>query len=616
MGQEWLKKDFDFDRAMENLDNFLSKLTYSFDRIESVVMEALGLWLKFDQFRSALRNLFTLGPRAAEVAIEQAGRVPASCPAGFQGRYTVRAGDTMFLIAQRFGVSLNALIAANPHISNPAVIFPGDVLCVPGAAGACGSRSPASCPAGFQGRYTVRAGDTMFLIAQRFGVSLNALIAANPHISNPNVICPGDVLCVPGAPGACGSRSPASCPAGFQGRYTVRAGDTMFLIAQRFGVSLNALIAANPHISNPAVICPGDVLCVPGAVAMDVAAEDAEELMASRVPASCPPGFQGRYTVQPGDTMFLIAQRFGVSLNALIAANPHISNPNLIFPGDVLCVPGGPGECGNRVPASCPPGFQGRYTVQPGDTMFLIAQRFGVSLNALIAANPQISNPNLICPGDVLCVPGAPGECGSRVPASCPPGFQGRYTVQPGDTMFLIAQRFGVNLNALIAANPQISNPNLICPGDVLCVPDGGCLRSPCCVILEKVDGKDHPLGVALIEDPRQGKSLVGILAVGLRPTGLFGSFQGLVTIPGVGSFSFPLHRCGSDHDLWAGAIKLDCDLTCDTTVCVQPVSHKGAPGNPILCASLESCCGDLFDDLSVMSLEECEECQEEEGEE
>ena len=37
-----------------------------------------------------------------------------------------------------------------------------------------------------------------------------------------------------------------------------------------------------------------------------------------------------------GDTMFLIAQRFGVSLNALIAANPHISNPNLIFPGDVL----------------------------------------------------------------------------------------------------------------------------------------------------------------------------------------------------------------------------------------------------------------------------------------
>lgn len=61
--------------------------------------------------------------------------------------------------------------------------------------------------------------------------------------------------------------------------------------------------------------------------------------MHPRVPVHCPPGFTGRYTVVPGDTMFFIAQRFGVSLNALIAANPHITNPNLIFPGDVLCVP-------------------------------------------------------------------------------------------------------------------------------------------------------------------------------------------------------------------------------------------------------------------------------------
>jgi LysM repeat protein len=60
-----------------------------------------------------------------------------------------------------------------------------------------------------------------------------------------------------------------------------------------------------------------------------------------RQPMSCPPGFSGRYTVRPGDTMFLIARRFGVSLQALINANPHIANPNLIFPCDVLCVPKG-----------------------------------------------------------------------------------------------------------------------------------------------------------------------------------------------------------------------------------------------------------------------------------
>ncbi len=247
--------------------------------------------------------------------------------------------------------------------------------------------------------------------------------------------------------------------------------------------------------------------------------------------------------------------------------------------------------------------------------MFLIAQRFGVSLNALIAANPHITNPNVICPGDVLCVPGAPPECGTRVPASCPAGFQGRYTVQAGDTMFLIAQRFGVSLNALIAANPHITNPNLICPGDVLCVPDDPSWHSPCCVILERTDiddGKEAPRAVALVETWSKGKSSIGILAIGLRPTSFLGGFQGIVTIPGVGSFYFPLHRCQCEYGLWAGVVKIQRELTCDTSVCVRPVSCKGIPEPPILCATLEGCCGDLVDDGSARSLEECEECQDE----
>ncbi len=59
-----------------------------------------------------------------------------------------------------------------------------------------------------------------------------------------------------------------------------------------------------------------------------------------RAPNSCPAGFGGRHTVVSGDTMFGIAQSLGITLNALIRANPHISNPNEIYPGDVLCVPG------------------------------------------------------------------------------------------------------------------------------------------------------------------------------------------------------------------------------------------------------------------------------------
>lgn len=59
-----------------------------------------------------------------------------------------------------------------------------------------------------------------------------------------------------------------------------------------------------------------------------------------RVPEACPPAFLGRYIVQPGDTFYQIALMFRVRLEALAVNNSHITNPNIIYSGDVLCVPG------------------------------------------------------------------------------------------------------------------------------------------------------------------------------------------------------------------------------------------------------------------------------------
>lgn len=184
----------------------------------------------------------------------------------------------------------------------------------------------------------------------------------------------------------------------------------------------------------------------------------------------CPNG--QLYTVKPGDTMFFIAKRFNVSLQEMINANPQIPDPNVIFPGQILCVPA-------PFPMmSCPNGQI--YQVERGDTMFEIAGRFGVSLDALIAANPQIPDPNLIFPGQEICVPvmeplpvpppiPVPVPAPIPVPVSCPNGML--YTVKPGDTMYEIALANNIALSALIMANPQISDPNLIYPGQVICVP-------------------------------------------------------------------------------------------------------------------------------------------------
>lgn len=243
-------------------------------------------------------------------------------------------------------------------------------------------------------------------------------------------------------------------PCGCTEPYTLQEGETFYTVAKKLSITLDELGRLNSHMPDPTAVMPGQVLYVP-APEPEVQA-DAQHVEAQQA-VVCPPG-TFRYTVQPGDSMFLIAQRFGVSLDALIAANPQISNPNLIFPGQVVCVPTSPAP----PPPVCPPGTF-RYTVRPGDSMWLIAQRFGVSLNALIAANPQISDPSRIFPGQVICVP-------TGTPTTCPPGTF-RYTVQPGDSMFSIAQRFGVSLNALIAANPQIPNPARITPGQIVCVP-------------------------------------------------------------------------------------------------------------------------------------------------
>ena len=164
----------------------------------------------------------------------------------------------------------------------------------------------------------------------------------------------------------------------------------------------------------------------------------------------CPGGTL--YRIRPGDSYFSLAQRFGTTIEALYRANPGVDPANLMI-GQVICIPVPP------TPGPCPGGFQ--YVIRSGDTFFSIARRFGTTVQALIAANPGVDPDNLQI-GQVICVPASPQPF-------CPGGTI--YIVRQGDTMFLIAQRFGISLQRLIAANPQIADPNVIQIGDRICIP-------------------------------------------------------------------------------------------------------------------------------------------------
>jgi len=114
------------------------------------------------------------------------------------------------------------------------------------------------------------------------------------------------------------------------------------------------------------------------------------------------------YVVQPGETLYRIAHRFGVSVSALAAYN-HISDPTRLSIGQVLRIPptGTKAVQSQRLPTKLTTTHTVtyRYTVSRGDTLALIAGRYGITVQNLMRANGLQSN--LIHPGQRLIIPGA-----------------------------------------------------------------------------------------------------------------------------------------------------------------------------------------------------------------
>jgi spore coat assembly protein SafA len=144
------------------------------------------------------------------------------------------------------------------------------------------------------------------------------------------------------------------------------------------------------------------------------------------------------YRVKSGDTLSAIAAAHGVSLKSLEAANPQIRNPNLIYPGQKINIPGGGGVKGSVAANSSnqSASTSNHYRVKSGDTLSAIAAAHGVSLKSLEAANPQIRNPNLIYPGQNINIPGG-GSVESSTPTNTTNSSNGSSNVAQTAESFL-----------------------------------------------------------------------------------------------------------------------------------------------------------------------------------
>jgi len=215
---------------------------------------------------------------------------------------TVASGDTLRKIADPCGTTVSAIRRANPEIGSGNLIYPGQVLLLPGTI--LGSD-------GGYLIYIVMRGDTLKSLANRFGSTVDSILASNPEIKNPNVIYEGQRLTIyASGPGNPPPNNPPPPPAG--GTYYAVKGDTLRKIAARFGTTVDVLLKLNPQISNPNVIYVGQAIAVPSA--------------------------SSTYVVQRGDTLRIIANKFGTTVNGLLALNPNIKNANLIYAGQVINV--------------------------------------------------------------------------------------------------------------------------------------------------------------------------------------------------------------------------------------------------------------------------------------
>ena len=118
------------------------------------------------------------------------------------------------------------------------------------------------------------------------------------------------------------------------------------------------------------------------------------------------------YTVRPGDTLGLIARHAGVSVASLASAN-HITDPNRVYAGAVLTIPG-----------TSTPVAVARHVVASGETLGAIAAHVHSTVAALAKAN-GIANPNRLRVGQVLVVPAGGG--GVAATWVCPVAGGGRF---------------------------------------------------------------------------------------------------------------------------------------------------------------------------------------------
>ncbi|MDQ6673477.1 MAG: LysM peptidoglycan-binding domain-containing protein, partial [Chloroflexota bacterium] len=249
---------------------------------------------------------------------------------------------------------------------------------------------PAAPPPAKPSVHTVEDGETLGMIAARFSISPETIMAAN-GLRDADMLKVGQDLVILPTDGVL---------------YVVKPGESIRRVAERFGVDTMDIVNANELGSDPDIVQAGTMLMVPGATPVvakpnqgTVRASEADQTAATVgsggaiVPIDVTTTHSApstrTYTVQPGDTLAHIADTFGVDVPTMLASN-GIDDPDTIKPGSELRI----------LPVK---GVE--YAVQPNETLADISYKYQVDLGLLLDYN-DLSDPDVINIGSKLVIPG------------------------------------------------------------------------------------------------------------------------------------------------------------------------------------------------------------------
>ncbi|MDQ8222568.1 LysM peptidoglycan-binding domain-containing protein [Enterococcus faecium] len=334
-------------------------------------------------------------------------------------KYTVQSGDSVWKISNDHGITMAQLIEWNNIKNN--FVYPGQQLIVSnggssntgantGNTSGSNSSNSSSSNTASGTKYTVKAGDSVWSVSNKYGITMAQLIQWN-NIQN-NFIYPGQQLTVSNS----GSTNSASSNTGSsantnnsssantgssssQGTYTVKAGESVWSVANKNGITMNQLIEWNNIKNN--FIYPGQQLIVKDGNSVNTNTGSTTSAAKPNTPntsATTSTSSSGNtmYTVKAGESVWSVANKHHITMDQLIEWN-NIKN-NFIYPGQQVIVKKGSSQTTNQ---QAPAGSK-TYTVKSGESVWGVADSHGITMAQLIEWN-NIKN-NFIYPGQTLIV--------------------------------------------------------------------------------------------------------------------------------------------------------------------------------------------------------------------